>query len=571
MKKSILFLGSLVSLALVSCSKDDYLLSRQQDTEQVASVASSGYLVFPNKESFDATLRYLDEQEESDLRSALVEGAGIQIPKGFVSWRDKQKSLQERMRNIALPGVIGASTENIDLEVGEEMTPEEFEIFKAEELLISPNLMAVIGDNMQVQIGSDLYTVTEVGTFMCAPEDTTELYRTIDALKILDAQSLKVTKSYVTEEGEVTPLVVSNSRITDKEVDPSLGRVLKPVFDLAVGEEIKLGNGIDYVNSFGRIEENYNPYPPASRNLGPVLPQYLNERPHYEKKYNVNEAKEWKEHTFVGKGLGKLFGHNINHTHYVDGNRRVQLYVYDINYIFGDLVGIKVRLQKKRRFLGIPYWAPSYRADRAVIGINHLEATVKENPFLAASMIFPRGVPATSAFTDKVYQLSGELIGQAYTQVDFLKDWSKTISVIMPVIKVPVFGQVYSPDEFARDIHKAPREALTSFLHQTALKWVFDPLTRKRSNTAPRMGYFPSSGSSSRILLMGLKEVEGSDYKVSMESSFGISVSTNSRFSKWNVSSWNPRDIKLISFDIFGALYLDGKWYGVQMYHNVER
>lgn len=40
---------------------------------------------------------------------------------------------------------------------------------------------------------------------------------------------------------------------------------------------------------------------------------------------------------------------------------------------------------------------------------------------------------------------------------------------------------------------------------------------------------------------------------------------------KWIVSSWNPRDIKLESFDIVGALQLDGKWYGVQMYHNIEK
>lgn len=61
-------------------------------------------------------------------------------------------------------------------------------------------------------------------------------------------------------------------------------------------------------------------------------------------------------------------------------------------------------------------------------------------------------------------------------------------------------------------------------MNRTASEWVFDPLTRRRNDLAPRMGYFPSTGFSTRIMLMGLREVEGSDYTVNMNVSGGASA-----------------------------------------------
>jgi len=69
--------------------------------------------------------------------------------------------------------------------------------------------------------------------------------------------------------------------------------------------------------------------------------------------------------------IGNLFGDNkICIDEYESGKRRVRVVYYDIDYILGYKIGVKVKHQKRKKFLGVKRWAKE-KTDEMALGINH--------------------------------------------------------------------------------------------------------------------------------------------------------------------------------------------------------
>ena len=369
MKKQ-LFTLFLTVFVFNACQQEDLLLEKvTEDHEQVTTIegiqVENGYLNFTSNDVFKKYLTSLEE--EKDLETVSTRSIRRKI-QGFTSVASLKETIQTATRNTGV------------LQEDEEMTQDEFNIMNAEELLVDPILMEVMDTTLRIKINDRLFKVTRYGTFSASSENA----------KHIDAAIA----------GFDTTLVHSNEN----------------------GEYIELDNGVTFTNTFGDGYVLDSELIPVEEELATraIAADF-----HYD--YNVNSYK-WKNNSLYQKFWDWIRGKDVSKENYFDRKKRVQVNVFDINYAFYASAGIKVKMQKRKKFLFVKYWV-SENADKLAIGFNKVHGVLKLKNPRSFSSITPTTSTSWEHFTGAINGIISKFVYENYRKLDIVKDWVDDIYI----------------------------------------------------------------------------------------------------------------------------------------------
>lgn len=590
MRQRIFFAVFIV--AICSCTSnrslpsvgESNLKSSNETYQSSLGFNDNNYLVFSDQKSFEEAVKYLQENEGSSLRSA--NGISVTIPENFKSISTLQKELeyntnhhdQSTNNGVALfrstnssvsSSATGSSTYDSETDSYysdlEEMTEEEFSIFKSEELLLEPAFYELMDSTMRVQISDTLYVVTEVGTFAAHKNDKQTLYETIYEVRDI-AEELPNIQSVVPVQDHHR----GSSQEYYEKNNKQRENYKTTLSTLERGDEYRFNNRVKYINSFGRVDNPYNDgwYPTNT----PIDPIYIyNEEalyPQFHEPYNVITEK-WKNKTFFGKLWSKVVGKDIQRTNNFDKKHRVALQVYDVNYGFYTNTGIKVKFQQRKRFLGVPYWKAK-QAQKMVVGFNSLHGVYRQkNPNNIDANARPFLGSDWKEFSGNIEKINAKFVHRIYSDINIFKNWSNKINVILP--KIDAFGiNVIDPHKVAKMLYELPEKQMVAFLNTNAKKYVLDPYRKSNFTTPPdpRIAYITYGESifdfSTKTYVMGVKEYSNIMTKtVTLNIALGFTLKNSGGI--YSCTPFLPTTFDLKSFDLFGAVYYNNEWRGVRM------
>lgn len=157
---------------LASCSNDE-ISETTNETEKTNSQevkVTNGYLDFNSQNAFNSYVNKLRENENSSSNTntrALAEQSNLIKIKGFTSIADIKKN-------------VNISTRGSNDDADEEMTTDEFNVMKSENILVDPLLTQVMDTTLRIQIGEQLYKITKYGTFYVNAKDADFLQSAVD-------------------------------------------------------------------------------------------------------------------------------------------------------------------------------------------------------------------------------------------------------------------------------------------------------------------------------------------------------------------------------------------------------
>jgi len=422
-------------------------------------------------------------------------------------------SLQKRLEKIQTRS--GYNSE--DLSDLEEMTEDEYNLMKAENLLLDDALTYVVDTTLRVCVENRLYKITEYGTF------STEIKNS------------------------------KNIELAIRDFEPSTSIRVAP------GASVELNNDVVFTNSFATtIQENFDLS--ELETIPTVLAtNSVSGENSFHTGYNV-ETYKWKNNSVFQKFLDKLRGKDVSKTNNFNKKKRVKVNVFDVNYQFYASAGIKVTMEKRKRFLGIPYWV-SETASKLVIGFNGMEGEMKYSNPRSFSNILPTPSGAWGKFTGKLNDLQSNFIYGNYHKLPFIKDWVDDIIIMMPEIKI---GNQDWVAKIGNKIYDSPPNAVYSLLKSLDNRYIYNPIKKQITPKDPRVGYFVWGNSTvtfnkERPYVVGVQEYSSRKSKsVIFDRSFGLN------FYNGAVSGFLPTEFDIKKLDMFGAAYYDGKWLGIR-------
>ena len=384
MRNHLLFYASAI-LLLSACSADKTIepgnaccTSLSRIDSCAITISEDGYLIFSTSQS----LKDYMENFHNGNTKAFYSSNAVTL-KGFES----VANLGERLECLK---TRANDTENIsDLE---EMTREEYNLMRAENMLFDDALTHIVDTTLRICVEGRLYKITELGTF-----------------------SVDVNKSEFLEQAI-------------RSFNLEIKRAIKS------GGSILLDNNVLFTNSFAgqnihysdlQIEETTNAIGAASGN------STINE---LHKDYNVLSY-HWKSNSLLQKFLNSLRGKDVSRGNKFNKNRRVQVYVFDVNYAFYASAGIKVKMQKRKKFLGIPYWKAE-KAEKIVIGFNRLDGVMKYKNPRSLSSIIPSPNRKWNSFIANINGIQSKFIYGLYQKLPFIKDWTDNIVVCNRILTI---------------------------------------------------------------------------------------------------------------------------------------
>lgn len=545
-KKTLVLLSLVIVSTLLACTKEEFP-TKEHDVRQDSQ---KEYLSFPSKEDFGRYVKALGEGTNA-LRATQI--YATHVPKGFKSIA-QLKEEQSRLKASSYSSGLRSSAGNLEEET--EMTQDEFNLFRSEELLADGSLSLALDTTMRVQIGDELYVVTEVGTFSAPVGKEEELEKAIN-----DVMHFSVSSNFIEPVIPLPSDIMDNASQWRRDNSSRHQEISTKLADANPAGEIDLGSSVKFLNTYAAPKEV--PQIPGTIED----PSQSSGMPEYHRDYNV-VTYEWKEDTWLGKALGTILGsHNIGKEQNFDSKNRIQLYVYDLNFGFIQVVGIKARKQRRKSFLFVKYWVPT-TSEKMVLGFNHLYAEAKEKitSGVGAGIMHPTAENTIGGFQEVVNGEISDFITRSYRNVDFISDWSHEIAALVPKIEVGDFS--VNPTKAYEALYNAPRNELISMLHRTARKWAFDPLRKIASSESPRMGFFPKGDGTSRLFALGVREYSNIETKtITLNFSGGFTFAMDG--GKCSFKPFLPKELKLNSFDIFVAARHNGKWKGVRMIHKL--
>lgn len=512
MERILLYMSAI--LLLSACSADKAIEVKNEHCtllncadNNVISVSKDGYLVFPTSQSLKD---FIENCSNDDTKSS-DSPVGTSL-KGFESIA----SLSERLgcsNNCA----ADSGNETAELSDLEEMTRDEYNLMKAENLLLDDALCHVVDTTLRICVENRLYKITEIGTFSVDMNNSNVLEKTI------------------------------------KNFNPAMER------EINWGESITIDNNVKYTKSFVKEfsrelvigEENYT-------SMGNKENNSVND---YHKGYNV-KSYSWKGKNLVQDFLNSLRGKDVSRHNRFSRNRRIIVNVFDVNYAFYASAGIKVRMQKRKKFLGVPYWK-SEMADKIVIGFNRLDGVMKYRDPRSISSIIPSPSRKWECFLGKVNGIQSKFIYGIYHEVPFIKEWTKTILCVMPEYQI---GNKNWKEKIGDKLYNLPAEAVYKRLKSLENKFIHSKHLKHIIPEDPKMAYFVWGESSvefnkERPFITGVKEYNNRKSKsVIFDRSYGASIKYK------HISGFLPTEFDIEAIDVFGAAYYDGEWRGVRFY-----
>lgn len=512
--KKVLFL--ILTVIIIACSSDDIevinydnIISDNEEIDSAVSVSKEGYLVFDSPQSLKIYMENISCGQPSERATRCIKTSG------FISIAELDEQITQAKTRLD-------SLEDIDdLSDVEEMTEDEYNIMKAENLLFDDVLTHLVDTTLRICVEGRLYKITEQGTF------------SVDTCK---ADLLK---------------------ISIEEFDPEIKQSMQ------TGQSISLNNDVIFTNSFSETNINSSEFqliekPVNDNTTKPESTESYTDNS-FHTSYNVNTY-EWKNHSVVQKFLDWLRGKDVSKENKFNKNRRVQVSVFDVNYAFYASAGIKVKMQKRKKFLGIPYWKLE-KAEKIVIGFNALDGIMKYNNPRSYSSINPTMGTQWNAFTGALNGIQSKFFYGMYNDLAFIKDWTNEIICLIPEI-LP--GDNNWKDKIGNELYKAPANAVYAKLKSLENKYIYSPIKRCIMPTDPKMAYLVWGNSSTEFnkehpYITGVREYSNCKSKsVIFDRSFGFSIINH------GVSGFLPSEFDIKKLDVFGAAYYDNQWKGIR-------
>ena len=226
-----------------------------------------------------------------------------------------------------------------------------------ESQLIDPVLTEVMDTTLRIKISDVLYKVTQYGTFSVNQENEKYLQAVID------------------------------------KFDTTLVHTVEP------GQTINLSNGVSFTNSFGG-----NSVQDEECELVPLEPK--TRATQSETDYNLQAGYNtqdyvWKNHSVWQKIWDKVRGKDVSREANFDKKHRVQVEVFDVNYRFYVSSGIKVKMQRRKKFCFVKYWVGD-TAEKIAVGFNCITGELKWDNPASYSSIAPAPSSAWGTFQSTI-------------------------------------------------------------------------------------------------------------------------------------------------------------------------
>lgn len=498
------FIALLFSVFLISCSNEEEFLTNEpqngnEQTNQNSITVKDGYLNFDS----DATLKdYLASLQTNQITTR---SSKLKI-EGFTSIADLKNSL-----------VSTRSTGNDEDE--EEMSTDEFNIMRAEELVVDPILREVMDTTLRIGVADRVYKITDYGTFSAPTEKASS-------------------------------------------IDKAIAEFDKTLIDRnETGAYVTLKNDVVFTNSFGKpnteaeLEEITEPAEetPSLRSTAAFVGTLQDG-------YNTNTYK-WANNSVWQKFWDMIRGKDVTKENNFSKDRRVQVNVFNVNYAFYASSGIKVKMQKRRKFLFVTYWS-EIDADKMAIGFNKVYGEMKYTNPRSYSTLTPTNANYWGAFTGTLNGQASKFLYGQYKQFDLIKDWGDEIFMFVPEIEIK--NNIFPNQSMINKVYMAPADEVFSFLKGQANKWVYEPIRKQIQPKDPRMSYLvwgstTTTFNEDKSYVYGVQEYgRRSSKTVRFDQSFGFNLNNKS------ISGFVPTEFKINDIDAFGAAYYNNQWRGVR-------
>ena len=415
--------------------------------------------------------------------------------------------------------------ENIEgLDELEEMTEDEYNVMKAENLLFDDIMTHMVDTTLRVCVEGRLYKITDQGTF-----------------------SIDVKKEKLLDE-------------SIRRFNPELKLKVNP------GASVALDENVTFTRTFSDKSIQYSEFEAVDEPITATLTRAASNDTSTENAFHVGyntNSYLWKNHSVVQKFFDWLRGKDVSRENYFSKKHRVQMEVFDVNYGFYASAGIKVNMQKRKKFLGIPYWKGE-EASKIVIGFNGLDGVMKYNNPRNYSTINPTMNTNWNTFTGAINNIQSNFFYGNYHKLKFIKDWTDDIICLIPEIKI---GNTDWREKIGNQLYEAPAKAVYSQLKSLENKYIYSPVKKRITSTDPMMAYLVWGNTNIEFnkehpYITGVKEYTNCKSKsVIFDRSFGFSLSNVG-----GVSGFLPSEFDIKKLDVFGAAYYDRQWRGIRFY-----
>lgn len=307
---SLIFI--VIPVVFISCKKDISNLQFEEDPSVILiknSAFPSGILSFKSQQDLN---KFYSEIQEDKLKL-------MKIPSEFISLSKKhEKLLSSESNNIIKNTSTSSSSDNVDVQ--------EFLIDMETYLTQDPTVANIVNSNLEVLVNGDLFKLTRIGV-------------------------IQVESEYINNFREIYPAFESEI-------------LYNPNFNSFPNETFYGSNIYQVSDGITRIETNIDPFDLSNPILntpgssGGTIPCSIIFPSNYQ--YETYQT---------GNDFNSAYFNNF------DQNRRFKFETFSTNFLgLGILrtIGIRGKVQRKRSFLGIPYWAESY-ADEIVLGIENMD------------------------------------------------------------------------------------------------------------------------------------------------------------------------------------------------------
>lgn len=501
MKKQLIKLV-LALLTFSACQQDDLLNEKAMESQEQTFIdgiqVEDGYLSFASNDVFQEYLSSLEENGNSETVSTRSSGRKIQ---GFTSIASLKEAYTASTRST--------STD----EEEEEMTQDEFNIMQAEEKLIDPILTEVMDTTLRIKIEDRIFKITQYGTFSANAENAAYIE---DAIAKFDTTFVHIYKN---------------------------------------GEYVDLDNGVTFTNTFGDGSIADTELTPIEDG---VVTRAVTSDFHYG--YNVSSYK-WKNNSLYQKFWDWIRGKDVSKENYFNSKKRIQVNVFDINYGFYASAGIKVKMQKRKKFWFVKYWV-SENADKLAVGFNKVHGVLKLSDPRSFSTIVPSKSYYWNNFTGAINSVTSKFVYTNYKKLGIVKDWVDDIYMFLP--EVTINNNVYPNKDIMNKLYNVPADYAYDFLKKQSGKYIYAPLKKQIQPKDPRVTYFVWGNTSytydrEKPYIMGVKEYSNRSSKtVRFDRSFGFTLNN------FAVTGFLPSEFDISDIDAFGAAYYSGSWRGVR-------
>lgn len=414
----------------------------------------------------------------------------------------------------------------------------EYQLSKAEKLIVDPALEQIIDTTFTLKVENTLIKIDSLGTF------SVDLLNTAEKLDIPieGTEEEKTNKGFKEIETAIKNFDIES--ITVKGVP------------LKAGESITFTNGITFTNSFPKTNDNYctEVYNETSSDNSHSFNLYT--------PYNVKKYK-FKNNSIFQKILDFLRGKDVSKKNYFDSKHRVKLSVFDVNYGIYTATGIKVQMQKRHKIWFVKYWR-EMKTDSIILGFNELGYQIKFNSPIRYNKFTPANYSKWESFTANFNNTITKFVygSDTYTKLKTIFDRTD-IFAFLPQWNIS--GYSLESLKLSQKLFNTSSNLLFKFLHKQIGKHVYTPLKHTITPQDPKYICLldletPSAYKTQRIYTVGTeKSAHASRKQFIINRSFGLTFFNNS------ILPFTPSTAKFITVDVFGAAYYHGKWKGVRI------